>query len=235
MSDVRQAIERVGARWNPSGGGLAALLLRRNRVRTRRRIAAGAFAITVAAGGGLVAVRAFLAPASELPAKVNVAATWPATFPVVPPAANAGGPPCPTPSGEDPAQVVFSPTSGPAGSSVEVSGLFETGDLWFQLWWNADWDLASLQEFNVPPPPWPPTGPDLRFGPAAPGPVVELASVAGPAETGDCSFRTEFTVPETEPGTYQLVWVTGTATPPSGEIGYAVLIHLSPVTFEVTG
>src|ERR1041385_7801321 len=41
-------------------------------------------------------------------------------------------------------------------------------------------------------PAWPPTGPDLQFGPAGPGPVTELASVPGPGPTGYCSFSTRF-------------------------------------------
>src|SRR5439155_23897716 len=59
-----------------------------------------------------------------------------------------------------------------------------TGELWFQLWWNAD----DQSDGPVVPPPWPATGPDLgrALDPAAPGLLTELASVAGPTSTDEC-------------------------------------------------
>jgi len=230
MNDVREAIERVGAGFDPAPGGFEDLARRRGRSRLRRRIAAGAFALTVAAGGSVVAVRAFLVANPRLPSKIRVAATWPASPLAASSAAAAGPTECPLPADGDPA-VTLSSNSGPAGSSVDVSGNFVNGELWLQLWWNADGDQVG----DVAPPPWPPTGPDLQFAPAGPGPVVELASVPGPGATGDCSFRTRFTVPNVEPGTYQVLWASGTANPPSGEDGYALYVFVGPMNFEVTG
>jgi hypothetical protein len=116
---------------------------------------------------------------------------------------------------------------------VDVSGVFQNGEFWVQLWWNADGDEVADR---VGPPPWPPTGPDLQVGPAGPGPVIELAAVAGPASGGECSFHTRFTAPDVDPGTYQLVFVLGGMSVPSGKGGYAVF-QSSPgsVTFEVSG
>jgi len=233
MNDVREAIERVGAGFDPPSGGLEDLARRRSRVRLRRRIAAGAFALTIAAGGSVVAVRAFLGSTprstTDLSSKIRVAATWPAPL-AAPSARAAGRSECPIPSG-DGSVVTLSSTSGPAGSSVDVSGNFVNGELWLQLWWNADSDQLG----DVPQPPWAPTGPDLQFGPAGPGPVTELASVPGPGATGDCSFSTRFTVPNVEPGTYHVLWASGTANPPSGEDGYALYVFAGPMTFSVTG
>ena len=106
-----------------------------------------------------------------------------------------------------------------------------TGELWFQLWWNAD-DQSGYT--TVTPPPWPATGPDLgrALDPAAPGLLTELASVAGPTSTDECSFRTAFTVPDVAPGRYQLLWVFGALASPPGSGGFALFV--SPVTFDVT-
>jgi hypothetical protein len=127
--------------------------------------------------------------------------------------------------------VVLSTTSGAAGSSVEVSGTFGSEELWMQLLWNAG-------EINgeIAPPPWPPTGPDLPFAPAGPGPVVKLAAIAGPATTGECSFQTQFTVPDVEPDTYQLRWFFGAeahGTQLRHDGGFA--LFASELTFQVTG
>lgn len=228
MNDAREAIERVGSRFDPPSYGFEDLAGRRNRTRTRRRITAGALALTFSVGALLLAVRAFPASTPGPPSKVKVLAKWPTTSAVTPDAAAASEPSCPAPTGDGPPQVVLSSTSGPAGSSVDASGLFWTGQLWLQLWWN-----AGEAPGEVAPPPWPPTGPDLRFAPAGRGPVAELTSVAGPSTTGNCSFQTRFNVPNVEPGTYQVQWVFGTANPPHGETGYALLT--SPLTFEVIG
>jgi hypothetical protein len=56
-------------------------------------------------------------------------------------------------------------------------------------------------------------GPDIRFEAATSGPVVKLAAVAGPDSTGDCSYQTQFTVPDVEAGTYELLWVLGAVNP----------------------
>jgi hypothetical protein len=225
MNDVREAIERIGEQFNPPDQGLEDLSRRRNRARARRRIAAGAFALAVAAGGSLLAVRAFLAPTPGSHPNTNVATTPPFSSPATS-TASASGPDCPAPSGDSRPQVVLSSTSGPAGSSVEVSGRFDTGQRWLQLWWNA---VDEMPE-RLAPPPWPPTGPDLPLTPAGPGPVVKLASVAGPATVDGCSFHTEFTVPDVDPGTYQVLWVSGVV---NSSPGY--WLFDSPVTFEVTG
>ncbi|HYT81201.1 MAG TPA: hypothetical protein VEQ37_18495 [Actinomycetota bacterium] len=229
MTDVHEAIERVGARFDPPDGGFDDLSRRRNRARARRRIAVGALALTVAGGGSLLAARAFPASTPGPLSKIRVLATWPATS--HPTAAAASAPTCPTPSGDSPPPVVLSSTSGAAGSSIEVTGMFPSEELWMQLWWNAG-EIAG----DIAPPPWPPTGPDLQFAPAGPGPVVKLAAIAGPATTGKCSFQMKFTVPEFEPGSYQVQWVFGGeahATQPRGEGGFYLLTSL--LTFQVTG
>jgi len=224
MNDVRAAIERVSARFDLPTRGFADLARRRHRVRTRRRIATGALALAVASGGTIFAAQAFIGATPRPHPSTNVAATSPSSSAATT-TTTAGGPDCPTPSGKSPPAVILSSTTGPAGSSVEVSGTFQTGDRWLQLWWNAADDMPD----EVAPPPWPPTGPDLRLHPAAPGPLVKLAAVAGPATTGECSFRTEFTVPDVDPGTYQVVWVTGTVSQPP-----AFGLLDSPTIFEVT-
>jgi hypothetical protein len=222
MNEVGDAIERIGGRFDPAGVALDDLARRRSRMRTRRRVTAGAFALAVTAAGSSLVVQAFLASTPQPPSKVRVAATWPATRAAV----IAAETNCPTPTGDSPPPVSLSSTSGPAGSVVDVSGTFRTGDLFLQLWWNAD--PERIPE-SVDPPPWPPTGPDLRFEPARSGPVVELASVAGPGEPGDCSFRTRFTVPNVDPGTYQVLWAFGAVSAPPG---YG--LFTSAYTFEVT-
>ncbi len=230
MNDVREAIERVVARFDPPGGGLDDLSRRRKRARARRRLAAGALALMAATGGSLLAVRAFPAGTHAISPKTRVLATW-AAAPATPAAAASSEPTCPTPSGDDPPPVVLSSTSGAAGSSVEVSGMFGTEELWMQLLWNAG-------EINgeIAPPPWPPTGPDLPFAPAGPGPVVNLAAIAGPAMTGECSFQTQFTVPDVEPGTYQVQWVYGVEVHGAKLRAEGVFgLFASVLTFQVTG
>jgi hypothetical protein len=230
MNDVREAIDRVGTRFDPPGSGFDDLSRRRTRARIRRRLTIGALALTVAAGGSLLTVLAFPASTPRAPSKVKVLATW-APSAATPGAAALSGTNCPTPSGDDPPPVVLSSDSGAAGSSVEVSGRFWTEELWMQLVWNAG-EIGG----QIDPPPWPPTGPDLPFAPAGPGPVVKLAAVAGPATTGECSFQTRFTVPDVEPGTYRVQWVYGAeahATEPQGEGGFALFARA--LTFQVTG
>ncbi len=232
MNEVRAVIERVGERFDPPDGGFDDLSHRRNRARTRRRIAVGALALTVAAGGSLLAARAFPTSTPRPFSKIRVLATWPATSHPTPTAAAASAPTCPTPSGDSPPPVVLSSTSGTAGSSIEVTGVFPSEDLWMQLWWNAG-EIAG----DIAPPPWPPTGPDLQFAPAGPGPVAKLAAIPGPATTGECSFQTKFTVPEVEPGSYQVQWVFGAeahGTELRDEGGLFGLLA-SVLTFQVTG
>jgi hypothetical protein len=231
MNEVREAIERVGALFDPPGDGFDDLSRRRKRARVRRGLTAGALALTAAAGGSFLAVRAFPASTQKPQSKIRILATWAPASMATPAAAASNEPICPTPSGNDPPPVVLSSTSGAAGSSIEVSGRFWNDELWMQLWWNAGeitGDIAS--------PPWPPTGPDLQFAPAGPGPVVNLASIAGPASTGDCSFKTQFTVPSVEPGTYQVQWVYGGeahATQPQSDVAFYLFTSL--LTFEVNG
>jgi hypothetical protein len=234
MNDIREAIERITARFEPARG-FQDLSRRRDRVRARRRVVAGAIALTVATGGSLLAVRAFSGRAPG-PAPISriVAGTSPASASAtVSPASTAGArTDCPAPSDQDRAWALSS-TSGPVGSSVDVSGSFQNGEFWVQVWWNADGDDVADK---VGSPPWPHTGPDMHPSAAGPGPVVKLASVAGPASGGECSYRARFTVPDVDPGTYQLVFVMGAMSVPAGEGGSAVF-ESSPgsVTFRVSG
>jgi hypothetical protein len=232
MNDIRGAIERVTAQFDLPNRGLGDLARRRDRVRTRRRIATGALALAVATGGAVFAAQAFIGTTPGPHPPTNVAATSASSTPATTAAttatttAGAGVQECPTPSGDSPPEVILSSKAGPAGSSVDVSGTLQTGDRFLQLWWNAADDMPD----RLDNPPWPPTGPDLRLHPAGPGPLVKLAAIPGPAATGGCSFRTEFTVPDVDPGTYQVVWVIGAAKYPPG---YSLFD--SPTTFEVTG
>jgi hypothetical protein len=231
MNEVREAIERVGGRFSPPGDGFDDLSRLRKRARVRRRLMAGALALTVAAGGLILAVRAFPTPARGPQSKIRVLATWAAASAAAPTTAASSAPTCPTPTGDDPPPVVLSSTSGPSGSSIEVTGKFGTEDLWMQLWWNAG-EIAG----GIAPPPWPPTGPHLQFAPAGPGPVLNLGSIAGPAATGDCSFHTSFAVPPVEPGAYEVQWVFGAeahGTRLRDEGGFALLTRV--LTFQVTG
>jgi hypothetical protein len=234
MNEVREAIERITERLDPAGG-FDDLSRRRDRTRTRRRVVAGGIALSIAAGGSLLAARAFpgrTRPPAHSPTIIVV--TRPASaLGTISPISTAGvRTVCPAPSDEDRAWALSS-TSGTAGSSVDVAGTFQNGEFWVQLWWNADGDAIAGE---VGPPPWPPTGPDLRPGPGGPGPVVELTAVAGPASGGVCSFHSRFVVPDVDPGTYQLVFVMGGMSEPPAEGGYAVF-QSSPgsVTFEVSG
>jgi hypothetical protein len=234
MNDVREAIERITDRLDPARG-FDDLSRRRDRTRTRRRVVAGGTALAIAAAGSLILVRAFpsggRAPA---PSRTIVAVTWtaPASATVSPISTGGARTDCPTPSADDQAWALSS-TSGAVGSSVDVSGTFQNGEFWVQLWWNADGDAIADE---VGPPPWAPTGPDLRPGPAGPGPVLELVAAAGPASGGKCSFDARFVVPDVDPGTYQLVFVMGGMSSPPGEGGYAVFQSTpGSVTFEVSG
>jgi hypothetical protein len=237
MNDVREAIERIGAGFDPEAG-LEDLARRGRRAAVRRRAAAGTVALLVAAAGSLIAVRAFSNVSHEQPAKVRVAIAWSTASPASPatratPTESMGSPvaeSCPTPSGDSPPPVLLSRTSGSAGSSVEVSGTFQTGEDWLQLWWNADGD--TLPD-TLEAPPWPATGPELTFGPIGPGPVTNIASMGGPGETGDCAFDTEVTIPDVPAGSYQIVAVFGGADAPPSQTGYVWLS--GPFTFEVTG
>jgi hypothetical protein len=233
MNDVREVVERITARLEPATG-FDDLSARRDRGRTGRRIVAGALALLLAAGGSLLALRAFPRRTPSDSPQTIVAATWPASSAVASSSSNAAArTDCPTPSGDDRAWSLSS-TSGPAGSSVDVSGTFQNGVYWVQLWWNADGDRIADA---VGPPPWPPAGPRFQVPPAGRGPVLELASVAGPASGGDCTYRASFTVPDVDPGTYQLVFVMGALTEQQGEGGgYAVIQSASgSVAFDVSG
>ena len=99
MNDVREAIERVGVLFDPPGGGFDDLSRRRTRARVRRRLTTGALALTVAAGGSLLAVLAFPASTPRAPSKVKVLATWAASA-ATPSGAASSGTTCPTPSGD---------------------------------------------------------------------------------------------------------------------------------------
>jgi hypothetical protein len=239
MKDVHEAVERITARFAPRRG-LEDLSSRRRRVRMRRRAVAGAIAVTLATGGTLLALKALPRGApGPAPGSTILIATWPATTLAsvsasasASPSPTTGAPQeCPTPSGQDVAWALSS-TSGPAGSSLDVSGTFQSGQFWIELWWNADGEQIADA---VGPPPWPPTGPDLQVSPAGPGPVTELVSAAGPASGGACSFNEGFTVPDVAPGTYQLVFVLGASSEPPGNGGYAVFQSApGSVIFEVT-
>jgi hypothetical protein len=231
MNDIKETIERIGKRFDPPPEGLAELSRRRRRVDMRRRITAGTLAVVVGVGGSVLAARAFLG--SSPPARTDgfKVVTFPAASTVSPtPPATTGEVKCPTPSGDSPPAVILGSTSGAAGSSIQVSGTFQTGQLWLQLLWNADDESNG----HVTPPPWPPTGPNLQreLDPAAPGLMTELASVPGPQSLGDCSFRSAFTVPDVAPGRYQLLWVFGALASPPESGGFA--LFLSPTTFEVS-
>jgi hypothetical protein len=233
MNDLREVFERVTAGLEPARG-FDELSARRDWVRTRSRIVAGALALSLATGGSLLCLRAFPRRAWSDSPQTIVAATWPASSATASSSSKAAAQTdCPTPSGDDRAWALSS-TSGPAGSSVDVSGTFQNGVYWVQLWWNADGDRIADA---VGPPPWPPAGPNLEVPAVGPGPVLELASVAGPMSGGDCTYRARFIVPAVEPGAYQLVFVMGALSePPDEGGGYAVLQSTSgSMTFDVSG
>jgi hypothetical protein len=223
VNEIRDVIDRVGASFDSGGASLENLNRRRNRIRARKRIRAGGLALLIAGCGSLLAARAFLVSSPEPITSVSVAATGQESGTTATTAETT----CPTPSGDSPPPVVFSSVSGPVGSSVEVTGTFQTHFAFLQLWWNADENKVPA---HVAPPPWPPTGPDIGFKPAASGPVVELASVAGPGSTGDCVFKTTITVPPVEPGTYDVLWTFGAD---SASPGYSLFTGV--LAFEVTG
>jgi hypothetical protein len=229
VSDLREAMDRVGRPFELAGDGWGDLARRRTRIRRRRRITRVGLVVALVAGGSLAAARTLTAPNTDGDAKVKVVATWPVASLATPTTAAVAGPSCPTPSGDSPPPATISATSGPAGSTVRAVGSFQTGWLWVQLWWNADGDAAP----TIDPPPWPPTGPDPGFGAAGPGPVIQLAAVAGPATTGECTFQATITIPDVEPGTYQLGWAFGAAALPENKGVFGLWV--SQQTFEVTG
>jgi hypothetical protein len=225
MNDLRDAIERTGAMFDPPDG--LDDLRRRGAVRrARRRGTAGALAIAVATGGAIFALRALPSSPSGPHPRSKLLATWAPAASVTPASEASTGTTCPMPSSDDNAPMVLSSTSGPPGSTIDVTGTFPTDGLWMQLWWNAGEPADAIES-----PPWPPTGPDLNLGPAGPGPAVNLVSLAGPATTGECSFRATFTVPSVEPGTYRILWFFGVA----GEPHYSFAIWGNQLTFHVTG
>jgi hypothetical protein len=241
MNDLRDAVDRVGAQFDPGEAGFDELTRRRTRSRVRRRILAGALALTVMGGGSLLLVRVF--PSSPWPPapELKVIASW-AVGTLAQPTPGSARVECPTPSGDSSPPVVLSSTSGAAGSSIELTGTFWDDGLWMQLWWNAG-EIAD----KIPMPPWPPTGPDLQFDPAGPGPVRKLAAIAPASETGECSFETKLTVPDVQPGTYHVQWLFGGAggprsphassyvISPSDHHATFAMVWSSVLTFRVTG
>jgi hypothetical protein len=223
VNEIRDVIDRVGASFDSGVASLDDLNTRRDRIRARKRITAGGMALLIAGGGSLLAARAFLVSSPEPTTSVSIATTGQGSEA----AATTSETTCPTPNGDSPPPLVLSTVSGPAGSTVEVTGSFQTHFAFLQLWWNADENRIPA---HVDPPPWPPTGPDIRFKPVTSGPLVELAAVAGPDSIGDCAFETMITVPQVEPGTYGVLWVFGAdgASP-----GYSLFTGV--LTFEVTG
>src|SRR5205809_958406 len=115
MNDVRDAIERVGSRFDPGGGGIQDLTRRRTRARTRRRLLAGAVALAVTGGGAVLLVQAFSPSGARPRPKLEVIATWTAGAATTPIPGSAQVQ-CPTPSGDSPPPVVLSSASGAAGS-----------------------------------------------------------------------------------------------------------------------
>src|SRR5205823_11099297 len=101
VNDVKDAIDRIGQRFDPPPDGLARLTRRRHRVDTRRRITAGALALTVGVGGSILAARAFLGSSTGHANRVRIV-TVPAASGASPTPATVGGPPCPRPSGDSP-------------------------------------------------------------------------------------------------------------------------------------
>jgi hypothetical protein len=229
MTDVRETIDRIGSRFEPPDGGWEELSRRRTRARIRRRIRAGALAVVVAVLGSVVAVRALWSEAPSTRRQPVLVATFPAVAATASSSGSSGSVTCPTPTGDSPAPVTLSSSSGSAGSTVNVSGRFVNDEAWLQLWWNADPQHAPD---HIAPPPWPPTGPQLAFPAAGPGPVLELGSVEGPESTGECTFTTRFTVPDVPPGTYQVLWASGFGAQPEG--GGAFALFASSMDFEVT-
>jgi hypothetical protein len=75
MNEVRDAIERVGGRFDSGGASLDDLTRRRDRIRARKRFTAGGLALMIAAGGSLFAARTILASSPGPSSKVRVAAT----------------------------------------------------------------------------------------------------------------------------------------------------------------
>lgn len=108
---------------------------------------------------------------------------------------------------------------------MDVSGTFPNGSVFLQLWWNTD---GARLPATLAPLPWPLPAPDIRFEAAASDRVVKVAAVAGPDSTGDCSCETRFTVPDVDPGAYELLWVMGAVNPSPGYAHFT-----SEVPFEV--
>ena len=231
MNDLKEAIDRIGERFDASAGGLPTLEERRRRSGAQRRLAAASVALVVGIAGSVLVARAFLGPTDgspeiTIPQAANSTTSSSTSSPL------AGTAICPTPSGDSPPSIVLESTTGAAGSTVRVSGSFQTGQAWLQLWWNAD----DTTQGRVSPPPWPATGPDLReaLDPKTPGLMTELASVAGPASTGSCSFTTAFTVPDVPPRSYQVMWAFG-APASSTNDEHSFALFTSHLRFEVAG
>jgi hypothetical protein len=231
MNELRDAIDRTGAMFEPPDDGLDDLRRRSELRRARRRVTAGTLAVAVATGGAIFALRTLPSSPSGPHPRGSVLATWAPAASTTPAPEASKGITCPTLSPDDQAPLLLSSTSGAPGSTIDVTGRFPIGGLWMQLWWNAGDPADTLDS-----PPWPPTGPDLHLGPAGPGPVVNLASVAGPATTGECSILARFIVPSVEPGTYKILWLFGAAADSSSQHpDDAFAIWGNQLTFQVTG
>ena len=190
----------------------------------RRRIQAGVVGIVAAIGIFVLLLQAF----SPIGGRVQVPPLGEPTPTGQPTPTDQ---PTPTPPSCTPVEGQYhaslTPSSGPAGSSVQVSGPrplynydesppFDSSPLTFEVWWN-----VTPDQWERLLPSW--TGPSPS--PTGPGNVVLVGEVTTEPV---CEFQLQFTVPDVPPGSYPIVVM---------EIwdGGGALYDSDLQTFEVTG
>jgi len=201
--NAKEALERLGSKFEPPPDGLDRARRRRNERRRHRRVSAALVALSVAAGGGTLAWRAFSGTAAapvRHPRPVASGTTSPAPIP-----SDTSSPPnCPSNQGE------FSWINGPGegtpppGAKVTIGGpvpLLDQSDqqvrpdtVW--VWWNLD--PATFRSGL----------PGSSPVPGTPGESMLLGQID---VQGRCSWTVDFRVPDVEPGTYPVVAVFGTS------------------------
>jgi hypothetical protein len=226
MKDLKQTLEDLAERFEPPSDGFARYLRKHEQRRQQRqRLLAVTLSALVLAAGAIAGVEAFSGKTQTAFAGIRsfkAAATYSTT---------ATQQECPalskTPDNPNPYGSVLSTASGPAGSTVTISGhlpvLDEAGSYVgpgnpdISAYWNLDFDhWTSIL-----------TSPDSPSASVAESPVEHLGTYH---VTGGCDFQMQVTVPSVPPGTYPIVllyWYGGSG---DGSGGSANL----PVNFHVT-
>jgi hypothetical protein len=178
-----------------------------------------ALAITTAAAGTAAGLEAFGAGAASPPPAL--------IFPTATPTSSAPNPHCPRPTGTGYYDTNLSSSSGPAGTTVTVSGRLptvgedgtytgRTGTTAVVVYWNLDFDRWPSITSSSPVP-------------AVAGSPVQQIGTQNVANL--CTYRTQVTIPSLPPGKYPIE-VLYEGPDSSGRWGAA---SFAPVDFELKG